>query len=135
MNILENQLPLIGITGESVLPAADIDSPFVKAAPVSSPGAAPKLPEGWHDTEKYGPVFVSPSGTAWAVQLVGDKFKNVIVDVSPRDFIGQSAIEKRTNAIKRQVRRAKSKVSRTTPPLQPLQRVSTSMDGVSEVSA
>ena len=53
------QLPLIDITGV-VSDAADI--PPVLAGSEYSTGQAPrgKLSEGWHDTEKYGPIFVSP---------------------------------------------------------------------------
>jgi len=115
MTISENtQLSLLGISGSSTQPA-DINSAI--AAPVSSPGAAPRLPEGWRDTTKHGPVFVSPSGKAWAVKLIGNKLENVIVDVSPRDFVGQSAIEKRKEAVRKSARRAMTRVSRTTPPI------------------
>lgn len=102
MTIQNMQLPLIDIFGA-----------FPAAVPANRGG----LPEGWHDTEKYGPVFVSPGGIAWAVQLIGSKFENIAVNVSVRDFIGQSAIEKRKEAIAKQTRRARIRVSRTTLPI------------------
>ena len=71
---------------------------------------SPKLTNGWYDTMKYGPVFVN-HGEAWAVQIIGDRLVNVIVELSSKDIIGRSAIEKmKDNAAykaRRQVRRGK----------------------------
>ena len=74
MTISENKQLSLGISGS--FPAVDIDS-FCRAGAVlpAAPANGGRLPEGWHDTEKYGPVFVSLGGVAWAVQLVGDKFE------------------------------------------------------------
>ena len=158
MAIEQKQLTL-GISG---VPPVSIYSPFVKAAAASSPavadginglepddisvastqagpapsGPAPmgKLSEGWHSTEKYGEVFVSPGGIAWAVQLVGDKFENVSVKLSANDIIGNNRAFKKKDALRKQAERARTRVSRTTPPLQPLQQVSASTEGVSEAS-
>ena len=136
MTISQNtHLSLLGITG--AFPAADIEASFCRAGGGSPPPPANggRLPEGWHDTEKYGPVFVSPSGTAWGVKIIGTRLENVVVNVSPRDFIGKTAIEKRKQAIVKQTRRAKSKVSRTTPPILTPQRETSTANGVSEASA
>jgi len=119
-----------GITGAS-FPAVDIPPMSAGAVPPTAPAPAGHLPEGWHDTEKYGSVFVSPGGIAWAVQLVGSKFENIAVDVSVRDFIGQSVIERRKEAVRKSVRRARIGVSRTTPPiLTPQATASTAHEGI-----
>ena len=72
-----------------------------------------KLPEGWHNTEKYGDVFISSGGIAWVVQRISNKLESVAIKISKDEIIGKTAIEKRTDAIRRQTRWAKSKVSRT----------------------
>ena len=75
-----------------------------------------KLPEGWRNTEKHGDVFISPGGIGWVVQRIGGKLESVAVNISKDEIIGKTAIEKRTDAIRRQTRCAKSKVSRTKAP-------------------
>jgi hypothetical protein len=75
-----------------------------------------KLPEGWCNTEKHGDVFISPGGIGWVVQRIGNKLESVAVKISKDEIIGKTAIEKRTDAIRRQTRRTKSKVSRTKAP-------------------
>jgi hypothetical protein len=75
-----------------------------------------KLPEGWHNTEKYGDVFISPGGIGWVVQRIGEKLESVVVKISKDEIIGKTAIEKRMDAIRRQNRWAKSRVSRTKAP-------------------
>jgi len=94
----------------------------------------PTLPEGWHESEKYGPVYVSPSGKAWTVQIIRDRLENVIVDVSVNDFIGKSAIELRKDAVRKAARRTMTKVSRTTPPILTPSVGSKDNDGVSEAT-
>jgi hypothetical protein len=71
------------------------------------------LPEGWHNTEKYGDVFISSGGIAWVVQRIGGKLESVAVKISKNEIIGKTAIEKRADAIRRQTRWAKSKGPRT----------------------
>jgi hypothetical protein len=107
-------------------------TPSSKAAPDFSPGAAHKLPEGWHNTEKYGEVFVSPGGIAWVVQLVGSKLESVAVQLSPSDIIGKGAVEKRKDAIQKAVRRQSIRVLRTKPPILTPSVVGVATDGVSE---
>jgi len=80
-----------------------------------------KLPDGWHDTLKHGPVFVN-AGKAWAIKFIGNKLKNMMVDISANDFIGKSVIEKRKESVRKAARRQSTRVSRTERPLQPLQR-------------
>ena len=82
-----------------------------------SPAPAPKLPEGWHRTAKFGDIFVSPSGRAWGVKIIGTKFQNVVVDVRAADFIGQSVIERRKEAVRKSVRRQSVQGQRTNPPI------------------
>jgi hypothetical protein len=109
------QLSLTGITGEHTL-AADIFSSNPAAGLFTPPPTkGQQLPEGWHDTEKYGPVYVTPGGIAWAVQLVGNKFENVSVQLSKDDIIGKTSAEKVKDARRKQVERAKTKAGRTTP--------------------
>ena len=72
-----------------------------------------KLPEGWRNTEKHGDVFISPDGIVWVVQRIGGKLESIAIKISKDEIIGKIAIEKRTDAIRRQTRWAKSKVSRT----------------------
>ena len=72
-----------------------------------------KLPEGWHNTEKHGDVFISLGGIGWVVQRIGGKLESVAVKISKDEIIGKTAIEKRTDVIRRQT---KSKVSQTKAP-------------------
>ena len=64
-----------------------------------------KLANGWYDTTKYGPVFIN-NGKAWAVQIIGDRFVNVVVELSEKDIIGRSAIEKMKDIVKSRSRKA-----------------------------
>jgi hypothetical protein len=64
-----------------------------------------KLPEGWHFTEKYGYVFVSPGGIAWLVERQGNKLESVSGSLTKDDIIGKTAIEKRQVSIRNQRRR------------------------------
>jgi hypothetical protein len=68
-----------------------------------------RLPEGWHNTESYGEVFVSPGGIAWVVQIFDDQLCSVSVPLSKKDIIGKSAVERRAAVIKKQVQRTKGK--------------------------
>ena len=90
-----------------------------------------ELPEGWHSTERYGDIFVSPSGRAWGVKIIGTKFENVVVDVRAADFIGQSVIERRKEAVRKSVRRQSVQGQRTKPPILTAQReTSTAHEGI-----
>ena len=93
-----------------------------------------KLPEGWHNTEKYGEVYISPGGTAWTIQRMGDELASVAVKLSPSDIIEKSAVEKRHDAILRQAKRVNIKVQRTKPPILTPSVVSKANDGVNEVN-
>ena len=120
---LEKQLALddIGITGKK---AVDIGRPPFQAAAVLFPAAVnkSKLSEGWVNTSQ-GDVFISPGGVAWVVERRGDALVSVPVKLSKDDIIGKSAAERRAESIQKQTRRARTRVLRTMPPLQPLQRV------------
>jgi hypothetical protein len=98
-----------GVSG-SVLPVNIFAS---QAAPVSPSGAAPKLPEGWHSTEKYGDVFVSSGGIAWVVQLVGDKFENIAVKITHEDITAKPSAERMKHAAAEKRRYNLAKTSRT----------------------
>jgi len=76
-----------------------------------------KLPEGWHNTEKYGEVFVSPGGTAWVVkEMPNHELKSVAVPMTPQDIIKTSAIDRVKRALV-QRRRYKARLSvRKSPP-------------------
>ena len=122
---IKKQLTL-GISGSS---AVSISQMSAGADPPTAP--APKLPEGWYRTAKFGDIFVSPSGRAWGVKIIGNKFENVVVDVRAADFIGQSVLERRKEAVRKSVRRARIGVSRTTPPILTAQReTSTAHEGI-----
>jgi len=78
-----------------------------------APALDKKLPEGWHHTEKYGEVFVSPGGIAWVVKEValvtpglGNELKTVSVTITASDIIKTPAIDlrKRANSRKDVVR-------------------------------
>ena len=64
-----------------------------------------KLPEGWHFTERYGHVFVSPGGIAWVVQRKGNKLESVSGSLTKDDIIGKTLTEKRQDAVRKTVRR------------------------------
>jgi len=57
-----------------------------------------KLPEGWHFTEKYGHVFVSPGGIAWMVQRIGNKLESVSVPLTKDDIVKKLSEERTKNA-------------------------------------
>jgi hypothetical protein len=59
----------------------------------------PKLPEGWHHTEKYGDVFVAPGGSVWVVQQNGQHLINVTVTLNPSDIIKTPAIDRVKHAL------------------------------------
>lgn len=62
-----------------------------------SPLAA-RLSEGWHNTEKYGEVFVAPGGSAWIVQQSGQRLINVTVTLKQSDIIKTPAIDRMKHA-------------------------------------
>ena len=37
-----------------------------------------KLSNGWYETKKYGPVFAN-HGKTWAVEIVGDRMINLLL--------------------------------------------------------
>ena len=90
-----------------------------------------EISEGWHLTEKYGDVFVSPSGKVWSVKQIGDKLENVIVEISAEDLIQKPSAERMKHAAAEKRRYNLAKLSRKQP-LQPLHKVSTSTDGVTD---
>ena len=69
-----------------------------------SPLAA-SLSEGWHNTEKYGEVFVAPGGSVWIVQQSGQRLINVTVKLDPSDLVKTPALERRKQAIAKQTYR------------------------------
>ena len=74
----------------------------------------PKLPEGWHHTEKYGDVFVAPGGSVWVVQQNGQHLINVTVTLNPSDIIKTPALERRKQAVAKQsYRKRQGKWTRT----------------------
>jgi len=64
---------------------------FSPTGPRPSPLPA-RFSEGWHHTERYGDVFVTPGGSAWLVQQSGDQLINVTVTPEPSDIIKTPAI-------------------------------------------
>ena len=44
--------------------------------------------------DKYGDIFVSPGGRAWAVQQKGDRLINITVKLNPTDVVKKPAIER-----------------------------------------
>ena len=69
-----------------------------------------KLPEGWHFTEKYGYVFVSPGGIAWVVERQGNKLESVSVKITKDQIVGRLSSErtKRAEAERRRYNLAKT---------------------------
>ena len=53
-----------------------------------------RLAPGWHHTDKFGDIFISPDGSAWIVQQSGDRLTNVMVNLNPTDIIKTAAIDK-----------------------------------------
>ena len=54
-----------------------------------------KLTEGWHNTESYGEVYVSPGGIAWVVQQIGDELASVSVPLAKEDIIREDSATRR----------------------------------------
>lgn len=52
------------------------------------------LREGWHNTEKYGEVYVSPGGIAWVVQRIGDRLQSIAVKLAPSDIVKTTAVDR-----------------------------------------
>ena len=79
-------------------------------------------PTGWHHTNKFGDVFVSPDGSAWAVQQSGQRLINVTVRLDPSEISKTTAIERVKHA--QMMRRyRKTKVPITQMPNLPLSEV------------
>jgi len=57
---------------------------------------------GWHLTDKFGDIFVSPNGSAWAVQQSGQHLINVTVKLDPTDIVKTPLLERRKQAIAKQ---------------------------------
>jgi hypothetical protein len=53
-----------------------------------------QLAAGWHLTDKFGDVFVSPDGSVWAVQQSGDRLINVAVKLDSSDIIKTPSIDR-----------------------------------------
>jgi hypothetical protein len=53
-----------------------------------------RLPEGWHQTIKYGEVFVTPGGEAYTIQNINNQLKSTQVYISQSDIINKTAVEK-----------------------------------------
>ena len=70
---------------------------------------APRLREGWHYSERYGEVYVSPGGTAWVVRQIGNELKSVSVPLTPAEIVKTPAIDrlKHAQAVQRSRNRAK----------------------------
>ncbi len=119
-------VPANGTTTGSVLSGGSTDTcASGKAASALSTDAAPKaaLKEGWINTERYGEVFVSPGGIAWAVQRNGDRLDSVSIKITKEDITEKPSAERMKHATAEKKRYNLAKASRT-PPLQPLQQVS-----------
>jgi hypothetical protein len=61
---------------------------------IKSSSEVTKLTEGWHFTEKYGEVYISPDGTAWTVQLIDEQLKSIPVNITSSDIIKSTAIDR-----------------------------------------
>jgi hypothetical protein len=119
---LKNQQSTLGIRGDSYTLAVDIfremaTGPAENISQEIIPDHSSKLPDGWHDTAKHGPVFVTPAGKSWGVKIIGNKFENVIVETSTADFIGKSIVEKRKEAVRKAARRQVTRGQRTASPI------------------
>ncbi|MFZ1915542.1 MAG: hypothetical protein WAU55_10800 [Dehalococcoidales bacterium] len=79
---------------------------------------------GWHLSDKYGDVFISPDGSAWAVQQSGQRLINVKVNLNPSDVIKTPLLERRKQAIAKQSYR-KGQGRRTSAVNLPLSEVET----------
>jgi hypothetical protein len=124
---LKNQQSTLDIRGDSYTLAVDIFREMAPGFPTPGPAEnisqeiipdhSSKLPDGWHDTAKHGPVFVTPAGKSWGVKIIGNKFENVIVETSTADFIGKSIVEKRKEAVRKAARRQVTRGQRTASPI------------------
>ena len=54
---------------------------------------------GWHHTDKFGDIFISPDGIAWAVQQSGQRFVNVAIKLDSSDIVQRPAIERVKRAL------------------------------------
>lgn len=105
------------------------DSPkFRILAKIPAP-ARGNLSEGWHHTERYGDVYVSPGGIAWVVQQVGNELKSVSVSLTPADITKTPAVE-RMKHIQKERRYRKTRVSVTQSANLPLQQAELMAGGV-----
>jgi hypothetical protein len=92
--------------------SVDVNIPLQEIGELGTPQPQ-QTKEGWCETTKYGHVFVSPGGIAWAVQKNGNQLESFAVKLTKNDVVGKSAFEKRQDAIKKSVRRQHIRVSRT----------------------
>jgi hypothetical protein len=69
-----------------------------------------KLPGGWHNTTKYGEVFITQNGSAWAIKFENNQLQQIQVNIKPSEIIGTSAIE-RSKQNRRNRQYTKSKVN------------------------
>jgi len=107
-------VPVNGISG-SVLPV-NIFPAKAGGGSLPSPAPANRLPEGWVNTSQ-GDVYISPGGAAWVVERRGDALVSVPVKLSKTDIIGQNAVEKRKEAVRKAARRQSTHGQRTTSPI------------------
>ena len=54
------------------------------------------LKEGWYNTEKYGEVYVSPSGKAW---IVNKDLRSVCIPLEETDITSKTRVEKLKHAL------------------------------------
>lgn len=105
------------VSHDTALPGFAIpakDTSFFGTAPgFATPAPSAKPKEGWYSTAVYGEVYVTPGGTAWAVQQKGNRLANVPVKLIPGDIIKnkvdvyqQSQLRKERR--KRQLKRTKA---------------------------
>jgi len=78
-----------------------------------------RLPEGWHFTERWGEVFITPGGSAWVVRQNGEHLINGTVTLNPYDITKTPVIDrvKHAQAMRRYRR---TRVSITPTPNLPL---------------
>ena len=62
-----------------------------------------RLTRGWHLTDKFGDIFVSPGGSAWAVQQKGDRLINITVKLNPTNVVRTPLLERRKQAIAKRI--------------------------------
>ena len=66
------------------------------------PNHNPPAP-GWHLTDKFADIFVSPGGSAWAVQQKGDRLINITVKLNPTNVVRTPLLERRKQAIAKRI--------------------------------